>query len=108
MAASCPGVRPGTCPRSSWHGTATRLSELKKLRLTLAKERKVAAYIIFPDSTLIEMAPRLLHRLDPEGRLILAGILNREADRVIDAYHPAMRCIDRRADRGWTALVLAR
>jgi ribosomal protein L11 methyltransferase len=59
-------------------------------------------------STLIEMAPRLLHRLDPEGRLILAGILNREADRVIDAYHPAMRCIDRRADRGWTALVLAR
>lgn len=59
-------------------------------------------------STLIEMAPRLLHRLAPEGRLILAGILNREAESVIEAYRPAMRCIDRRADRGWTALVLAR
>jgi len=59
-------------------------------------------------STLIEMAPRLIHRLAPEGRLILAGILAREASRVIDAYRPAMRCIDRRTDRGWTALVLAR
>jgi len=58
-------------------------------------------------STLIEMAPRLLHRLAPEGRLILAGILNREAESVIEAYRPTMRCIDRRADRGWTALVLA-
>ncbi len=36
--------------------TAARLSDLKKLRLTIARERKVAAYIIFPDSTLIEMA----------------------------------------------------
>jgi len=59
-------------------------------------------------STLIEMAPRLIHRVAPEGRLILAGILAREADRVITAYRPAMRCIDRRTDRGWTALVLAR
>jgi len=59
-------------------------------------------------STLIEMAPRLMHRLAPEGRLILAGILTREAESVIAAYRPAMRCIDRRADRGWTALVLAR
>jgi ribosomal protein L11 methyltransferase len=58
-------------------------------------------------STLIEMAPRLLHRLAPEGRLILAGILNREAESVIEAYRPGMRCIERRADRGWTALVLA-
>jgi ribosomal protein L11 methyltransferase len=59
-------------------------------------------------STLIEMAPRLLHRVAPEGRLILAGILAREAESVIAAYRPGMRCIDRRTDRGWTALVLAR
>ena len=59
-------------------------------------------------STLIEMAPLLLHRLAPEGRLIVAGILTREAESVIAAYRPAMRCIDRRTDRGWTALVLAR
>lgn len=59
-------------------------------------------------STVIEMAPLLLRRLAPEGRLILAGILAREADRVIAAYRPTLRCVARRTDRGWTALVLAR
>jgi ribosomal protein L11 methyltransferase len=59
-------------------------------------------------STLIEMAPLLLRRLAPEGRLILAGILAREARSVLAAYSPDLRCIDRRTDRGWTALVLAR
>jgi ribosomal protein L11 methyltransferase len=59
-------------------------------------------------STLIEMAPLLLRRVAPEGRLILAGILAREAESVIAAYRPELRCIDRRTDRGWTALVLAR
>jgi ribosomal protein L11 methyltransferase len=59
-------------------------------------------------STLIEMAPLLLRRVAPEGRLILAGILAREADSVLAAYRPELRCIGRRTDRGWTALVLAR
>ena len=59
-------------------------------------------------STVIEMAPRLLRRLAPEGRLIVAGILAREADSVLAAYRPDLRCIDRRTDRGWAALVLAR
>jgi ATP-dependent DNA helicase RecQ len=42
---------------------AQLLSDLKKLRLELARERRVPAYVIFPDSTLIEMAqhrPRTL------------------------------------------------
>jgi ATP-dependent DNA helicase RecQ len=43
---------------------AGRLSELKKLRLELARERKVAAYIIFADSTLIEMARQRPRTLD--------------------------------------------
>lgn len=34
------------------------LSRLKALRLKLAKARGVAAYIIFPDRSLIEMAQR--------------------------------------------------
>jgi ribosomal protein L11 methyltransferase len=66
----------------------------------------IAANIL--SSTVIEMAPLLLRRLAPEGRLILAGILAREADSVLAAYRPDLRCIDRRTDRGWTALVLAR
>jgi ribosomal protein L11 methyltransferase len=59
-------------------------------------------------STLIDLAARLKRRLAPEGRLILAGILTREAKRVIAAYGPELRCIGRRTDRGWTALVMGR
>ena len=37
-------------------GDVTLLSELKKLRLGIARARNVPAYVVFPDSTLIEMA----------------------------------------------------
>lgn len=45
-------------------GDAHLLSELKKLRLALARERSVPAYVIFPDSTLIEMARQRPRTLD--------------------------------------------
>ncbi len=59
-------------------------------------------------ATLIEMAPRLTRLLAPEGRLVLSGILEREARRVIAAYRPALRCVSRRTERGWTTLVMGR
>lgn len=59
-------------------------------------------------STLIEMAPRLIKLLAPEGRLALSGILEREARRVVAAYRPALRRLTRRADRGWITLVMGR
>ena len=38
-------------------GAETRpLTRLKTLRLDFARERKVPAYVVFPDATLIEMA----------------------------------------------------
>jgi ATP-dependent DNA helicase RecQ len=37
---------------------ATLLDALKQLRLVLARERRVPAYAIFPDRTLIDMAAR--------------------------------------------------
>ncbi len=37
-------------------GDVSLLSQLKKLRLGLARARNVPAYVVFPDSTLIEMA----------------------------------------------------
>jgi ribosomal protein L11 methyltransferase len=58
--------------------------------------------------TLIEMAPRLIKLLAPEGRLVLSGILERDARRVIAAYRPALRCLSRRTERGWTTLVMGR
>lgn len=59
-----PAARKGKVGPDLPEDTAGRLSELKKLRLTLARERKVAAYIIFPDSTLIEMAEQQPRTLD--------------------------------------------
>lgn len=66
----------------------------------------ITANILAP--TLIEMAPKLIARLAPRGRLILGGILAREARDVLRAYVPALRCIDRATVRGWTTLVMAR
>jgi ribosomal protein L11 methyltransferase len=59
-------------------------------------------------STLIAMASALTRLLASRGRLILGGILNREAAQVISTYQPALRCLNVRRDHGWSTLVLAR
>jgi ribosomal protein L11 methyltransferase len=66
----------------------------------------ITANILAP--ILIEMAPRLKRNLAIGGRLILAGILKREVDAVINAYAPELQCLGRRVDRGWAALLMAR
>ena len=43
---------------------ASLLATLKSLRLRLAKERQVPAYVVFSDRTLIDMAERRPHDLD--------------------------------------------
>jgi ribosomal protein L11 methyltransferase len=57
-------------------------------------------------STLIAMAPDLTRLLAPGGRLILSGILAREAEGVMRHYHPAMRLMWSRTERAWTTLIL--
>lgn len=59
-------------------------------------------------STLIAMASALTRLLARGGRLVLGGILNREAAAVMRVYQPRLRCLNVRRDRGWTTLVLAR
>ncbi len=59
-------------------------------------------------STLIAMAPDLTRLLAPGGRLILSGILTREAAQVMEHYRPAMRRLGSRTERGWTTLILER
>ena len=66
----------------------------------------ITANILTP--ILIAMAPRMKRILTSTGRLILAGILAREAASVLAAYQPELRCVGRRTDRGWTALLMAR
>jgi ribosomal protein L11 methyltransferase len=59
-------------------------------------------------STLIGMARTLVRLLARDGRLVLGGILNREAPAVLAEYSPRLRCMEMRRDRGWTTLVMAR
>jgi ribosomal protein L11 methyltransferase len=59
-------------------------------------------------STLIAMASALTRLLARRGRLVLGGILNREAAAVLGSYEPRLRCVGGRRDRGWSTLVLAR
>ena len=58
-------------------------------------------------TTLIAMAPELKRLLAPGGRLILSGILKREARNVMAHYGPPIRRLRSRTERGWTTLVLA-
>jgi ribosomal protein L11 methyltransferase len=66
----------------------------------------IAANIL--SSTLIALAPDLMRLLAPGGRLILSGILNREATGVMAHYPPPICQLWSRTERGWTTLILAR
>jgi len=57
-------------------------------------------------STLIELAPTLIKRLAPGGRLILSGILEREAPTVLARYRPDLRLRRSYRERGWITLTL--
>ncbi|MFN9357066.1 MAG: HRDC domain-containing protein, partial [Alphaproteobacteria bacterium] len=51
-------ARSGAAVEALADADATLLDALKQLRLVLARERRVPAYAIFPDRTLIDMAAR--------------------------------------------------
>ncbi len=51
-------LRKADAEAGSRHEDASLLAALKALRMRLARERRVPAYAIFPDRTLIEMAER--------------------------------------------------
>lgn len=54
---------------------------------------------------LCELAPRLLALLNPGGALVLAGLLDEQADEVIAAYAPRLQLTRWRSLEGWTCLV---
>ena len=66
----------------------------------------IAANIL--SGTLTAMAGALVRRLAAGGRLVLGGILNREAPAVLAHYAPHLRCVGTGRDRGWSTLVMAR
>ncbi len=54
---------------------------------------------------LCELAPQLVAMLKPGGRLVLAGLLDAQADEVIAGYAPALHLTAWRSLEGWTCLV---
>ena len=59
-------------------------------------------------STLIRMASDLKARLRPQGHLVLAGILQREAESVAAAYLPELTQIGMRNHGAWATLIFRR
>jgi ribosomal protein L11 methyltransferase len=59
-------------------------------------------------SVLSAMAPDLVRLLAPGGRLILSGILKREAAGVMAHYRPPLRRLRSYTEGGWITLVLTR
>jgi ribosomal protein L11 methyltransferase len=59
-------------------------------------------------SIVIAMAPDLIRILARDGRLILGGILRREARAVASHYSGRLRLLGRDYDRGWVTMVFAR
>lgn len=66
----------------------------------------VAANIL--SSVLIRIAPDLKRVLASGGRLVLGGILRREAASVTAAFTPELRLLSTTSDRGWATMVFAR
>lgn len=59
-------------------------------------------------SVLIAIAPDLIRLLAGRGRLILGGILRREARAVASRYAGKLRLLGTDYDRGWTTIIFAR
>ena len=65
----------------------------------------VAANILYP--VLVGLAPEIAGRVEPEGRLVLSGLLIRELDGALRAYAArGLREIARHTEGEWGALVL--
>lgn len=57
-------------------------------------------------AALVALAPHLVAQLGEGGRLVISGLLDPPPPRVAAAFAP-LAVVDRAADAGWTALVLA-
>jgi ribosomal protein L11 methyltransferase len=78
-----------------------RRQDLTRLpRRSRSRHEVICANLIF--DLLIQERDRILHRLAPGGRLLLAGILTTQFDRVTAAYAEAgMRLVARRVEKEW-------
>jgi ATP-dependent DNA helicase RecQ len=71
------------------HDNSGVLVELKKIRLALAKERSVPAFVIFPDKTLIQMAEEL--PTTESQFLAINGVGNKKFVEFCDRFQEVIR-----------------
>ena len=57
---------------------------------------------------LIELAPKLIARLQPNGQLVLSGILAEQAERVSAAYRDSLEAVSSNLREEWVRLVFRR
>jgi ribosomal protein L11 methyltransferase len=84
------------------NGVSQRVVALGADEFTRASADVVLANILA--APLIELAPVLLRALSANGRLVLSGILEAQADEVIDAYQHGLTKIERNSRDGWVCL----
>jgi ribosomal protein L11 methyltransferase len=83
------------------HKVACRRRDLTKLPERSGKKFDVICANLVAD-LLISQAPRILNRLAPDGRLIVAGILNTQFEEVQKAFaSKKLRLLDTQTEREW-------
>ncbi len=84
------------------NGVSQRVETLAADEFTCAPADAVLANILA--APLIELAPVLLSALSADGWLVLSGILEAQADEVIDAYQHGLTGVQRDSRDGWVCL----
>jgi ribosomal protein L11 methyltransferase len=101
-----PQALQATRQNAETNGVADRIETwLPDLAPTDAVDVVLANILAGP---LVQLAPRLLAALRPGGRLVLAGLLERQADEVRAAYAAGLAFEPALAREGWTRLSGAR
>ena len=100
--------------RSPSRPVASHDGAARKVRLSgrdVAKIRRVFPLVVanITAETIVELSAALATRVAPKGYLILSGILNARAQRVIDAMDVVgVVLLERKRERQWTSLLLRR
>ena len=86
-------------------------NENEKLETLYPKQCKnISAPVVVANilaNPLIELAPKLIGLVEPAGHLILSGLLEKEIDRVSEAYTSHLKPVETKVEDGWSLISLS-
>jgi ribosomal protein L11 methyltransferase len=97
-----PQALAATLDNARKNGVEDRVGCLLSPRLPATPADVLLANILA--NPLIELAPQLAGLVKPGGRLVLSGILEEQAEAVLDAYRPRFRMEQPQSREGWVRL----